>query len=818
MAAEQAMRYPPRLYEEGMSSLKNKSMCTYFRMADFPGVRESIGQDAWVEIKQLPLGIVAKLVESKFVWSAKTVHYLLCRQLKIKHKELWCLVGGQPIRFGLNQFAHLTELNIDPTPSEKFEPSVDFKQFLTEELKVPGGEGPTYDELLKGLLPLDSTACIIPFEAAKIVSDDKAVKAYPWGRVAFETMVDNVKCLNPRVENEEIPLFRWPGTRTRSALDVAIAEDIKKYSELRVSTMVMKGDVSELFHTWPNQTEEDPELVNLVNDIHEEKLVKGFWDVKVNEDKKKAGKIRAAVQSESPAKKQKVEKGGDSGAEDAQKKKKKKKKINEEVKPHEQKNKKKKSEEVKADSEEDDAGGKASLKLLVGMVSEMKSSIETMKSKVETFDDKFTHVDEEFIKMKGLISFVARGGGLAGLMSGDVGKIPVVKFKFPHEKSHGKKVVVEAEDNKGDNKACDSDLEDITDNNLFENFNVLPESDVDEEERIRNERIKELRTANVKFAKDGSALEPQPKTHVFPFIGENGLTCMRKNCVPSVAIFDPFAPVDQARLERLLDHLSPYKATPYGKSAPEIELFKRLITERKDWPATDNKYGWLWDDHVGAFMRLLRKRFLEDPCPFHTKRIAFLDPWFTALLVHEYNKAFKERPQRFKFDGGSYERVINGKMPVDQPTGLKWIKDVDKLYLVIQVGGDHWIKLEADLTRSHIDVYDSIVGQVTPESEENIMKCVKPFAQMLPAMLNALVPAEIRPQSKAMFSFRRKIISKVPQNLNLGDCGVYSLKFVECLALGVSFDGLCDENIQGIRLKMAADIFDKAADYLNQFQ
>ncbi|XP_023639645.1 uncharacterized protein LOC111830960 [Capsella rubella] len=471
MAAEQAMRYPPRLYEEGMSSLKNKSMCTYFRMADFPGVRESIGQDAWDEIKQLPLGIVAKLVESKFVWSAKTVHYLLCRQLRIKHKELWCLVGGQPIRFGLNEFTHLTGLNIDPTPSEKFEPSVDFKQFLTEELKVPGGEGPTYDELLKGLLVCRSWSvekrkwlglliflaiglyCVhhnsrIPFEAAKIVSDDKAVKAYPWGRVAFETMVDNVKCLNPRgssytlggpdyvlqawaydsikclgerfgnlVENEDIPLFRWPGTRTRSALDMAIAEDIKKYSKLRVSTMVMKGDVSELFHTWPNQTEEDPQLVNLVNDIHEEKLVKGFWDVTVKEDKKKAGKVRAAVESESPAKKQKVEKGGDSGAEDAQKKK--KKKINEEVKPHEQKNKKKKSEEVKADSEEDDAGGKASLKLLVGMVSEMKSSIETMKSKVETFDDKFTRVDEEFVKMKGLISFVARGGGLAGLMSGD---------------------------------------------------------------------------------------------------------------------------------------------------------------------------------------------------------------------------------------------------------------------------------------------------------------------------------------------------------------------------------------------------------------
>ncbi|XP_023638868.1 uncharacterized protein LOC111830616 [Capsella rubella] len=214
----------------------------------------------------------------------------------------------------------------------------------------------------------------------------------------------------------------------------------------------------------------------------------------------------------------------------------------------------------------------------------------------------------------------------------DVVKIPLVKFKFSKEGKKQVEVEDNKVDNKGDNKACDSEIEDVTDNNPFENLNVLPESDVDEEEKIRNERIKGLRRANVKFAKDGSALEPQPNPHVFPIIGENGLTCMRKNCVPSVAIYDPFAPVDPARLERLLEHLSPHKATPYGKAVPEIEFYKRLITERKDWPATDNKYGWLRDDHVSAFMRLLTKRFLEDPCPFHTKGIAFLDPWFMTML------------------------------------------------------------------------------------------------------------------------------------------------------------------------------------------
>ena len=39
--------------------------------------------------------------------------------------------------------------------------------------------------------------------------------------------------------------------------------------------------------------------------------------------------------------------------------------------------------------------------------------------------------------------------------------------------------------------------------------------------------------------------------------------------------------------------------------------------------------------------------------------------------------------------------------------------------------------------------------------------------------------------------------------------GVYSLKFVECQALGVTFDGINDKNIQGLRMKMAAEILDE---------
>ncbi|CAF1983072.1 unnamed protein product [Brassica napus] len=80
---------------------------------------------------------------------------------------------------------------------------------------------------------------------------------------------------------------------------------------------------------------------------------------------------------------------------------------------------------------------------------------------------------------------------------------------------------------------------------------------------------------------------------------------------------------------------------------------------------------------------------------------------------------------------------------------------------------------------------------------------------MIPYMLSDHIPANIRTPSKKKFSFRRRSKRYTPQNTHIGDCGVYSLKYVECLALGVTFDGINDKNIQGLRMKMAAEILDE---------
>ncbi|KAL9812024.1 hypothetical protein AtNW77_Chr5g0116091 [Arabidopsis thaliana] len=280
MSEDQAREYPPRLYQEGDSNLEGKGINHNIKLGEFPAIRESIGKEIWAELTETELRLIAKLVDSYFLWSGKTVHYLLCRQLRILKKELWCIVAGKPIRFGLNEFHHITGLNIDELPTEKFEPEADYKAFFSE-LHVPTSEGPNLDELRQGLVtcrawPTEKrrwfglltllsirlfglhTNSRIPFESAKRVFDDKAMKTYPWGRAAYEALVVSIKLLRPigktytvsglvfvlqawayesiitiaerfgnAVNADEILLLRWGGNRTRATIESVIAEDIK---------------------------------------------------------------------------------------------------------------------------------------------------------------------------------------------------------------------------------------------------------------------------------------------------------------------------------------------------------------------------------------------------------------------------------------------------------------------------------------------------------------------------------------------------------------------------------------------------------------
>lgn len=280
--------YPPRLYAEGQSNLENLDINHNVLFKHIVTFRDSVGETVWNQIKEHPTGIAAKIFERNTIWSGKTVHYLLCRQLRVRKKELWFIIGGQPIRFGLNEFEHVTGFNIDPLPTEPFEPEADYRAFFRE-LNVPdGAEGPTLYELIDGLdkcrawAPQDSRRIWmgrliliaigihaihhnsrIPLESAKRVFDDEALNNYPWGRVAFQSLVESIQTLSPTGRTYTVnglvyvlqawayesitcfgelfgnpaasdmrPLLRWRGNRTRKELGPVIDEEIEKHGKV----------------------------------------------------------------------------------------------------------------------------------------------------------------------------------------------------------------------------------------------------------------------------------------------------------------------------------------------------------------------------------------------------------------------------------------------------------------------------------------------------------------------------------------------------------------------------------------------------------
>ncbi|CAH8266951.1 unnamed protein product [Arabidopsis lyrata] len=83
--------------------------------------------------------------------------------------------------------------------------------------------------------------------------------------------------------------------------------------------------------------------------------------------------------------------------------------------------------------------------------------------------------------------------------------------------------------------------------------------------------------------------------------------------------------------------------------------------------------------------------------------------------------------------------------------------------------------------------------------------------RMIPAMLTAFVHVHLRKKSYARLGDKR--IEDVPKNDDADDCAIYSIKYIECLALGKSFDGLCDKNMQSLRTKLAAEMFDELGEY-----
>ncbi|XP_013624670.1 PREDICTED: uncharacterized protein LOC106330806 [Brassica oleracea var. oleracea] len=591
----------------------------------------------------------------------------------------------------------------------------------------------------------------IPFESAIRVFDDEAMGSYPWGRTAYEVLIDSIKTLAPQggsytisgmtvalliwayesvacfgenfgrvVNNEDVSLLRWGGKRTRASFDNLLAAEIKEHGEVRVRRMALKDSIEEMFPKWSGEPD-DPQLGNAQG--------------KGNEKKKKM-KGGVSSEGEPPTKKQK--------------------KFESRVEAYELDqnrplmDQKTIDDSVKALLEE-------RLKVIrVGKILENNDnpsppsadkSLTLASPRVQTQQKSVNSPalaatpGKVFGPKKNLAKELDKESGVKRTLAEEFGSVAKAT---DHDSQHVDFVLVSpSKDTKDDKDAkvpaygrgCRGNRifkgEEADEKKKAAQANVAFKRKEKAETKKKAVEAKKKDVEAKKKEVEGEKCSVTPKGFpkaavsspaVFPYVGENGTTCMRKNVTPSSVIYDPLAPVDPVLLEKLMQYI---KGIP-----PKT-------------PAPADKRAVLSADHEGDFY---------------------------SILIHE--RPWPENEYGWVFD--------NGKLPEHCLTNLKWYEDVDHLYGCLQTGGNHWVAYHLDLKKEKIDCYDPIFGEATPETP-----------------------------SKKKFSLRRRSKRYTPQNTQIGDCGVYSLKFVECLALGVTFDGISDNNIQGLRMKMAAEILDE---------
>ncbi|CAH8335227.1 unnamed protein product [Eruca vesicaria subsp. sativa] len=108
-------KYPPRLCQIGKTPIQQRSMNHSCFLANIQTVQENIGTDVWPELRDSAVGVILKLKELDFTWSAKHVHGFLVNQLAIQ--------------------SNITGLNCDPFDTQE-QWDVSHEDFW-EEMNVP---------------------------------------------------------------------------------------------------------------------------------------------------------------------------------------------------------------------------------------------------------------------------------------------------------------------------------------------------------------------------------------------------------------------------------------------------------------------------------------------------------------------------------------------------------------------------------------------------------------------------------------------------------------------------------------------------------
>ncbi|CAN6929082.1 unnamed protein product, partial [Brassica oleracea] len=271
--------------------------------------------------------------------------------------------------------------------------------------------------------------------------------------------------------------------------------------------------------------------------------------------------------------------------------------------------------------------------------------------------------------------------------------------------------------------------------------------------------------------------------------------------------YNPFAPIDKNKLRELAEWL---KSCPYYRTA----LDKKPRKSRTRWyQILRTSLEWLEDCHIDAWINVLRKRYNANPQHFRSERMCFLDHLFAQQWRFNFKDFKDSKPDQNglgrRLPGGAWNYYA-GTIPSFCQSNKVWGTDIDDIYAPVNFADSHWIAIWISISKRHIVVFDSICSSISPAELDVVMEH---FLYMVPYLLVECASSdELRAQySVEPFTYERSI--NIPP-ARAGDCGVYTLKYIECHALGIEFSkkDFAKANGKSMRDMMAVNIFQELPD------
>ncbi|CAA7056823.1 unnamed protein product [Microthlaspi erraticum] len=214
-----AVTFPRRLFTEGEEPDYDRSVVYYSKNTALWSQMHTTLEDEWDELENSKLGPLFRFTKLEFNWASKVAQTMLTMQVACKKKyEIWSAVGVQPVRFSLNEFEHITGLNCEYKEALTKPETVntdEMKDFWRK-LGVNEKLGPSVDELLAacqwagewsredrlrlgflavyaGFIDARKSSTHTRVALASQVMDLEKFENYPWGRVAFKTLIKSIK-------------------------------------------------------------------------------------------------------------------------------------------------------------------------------------------------------------------------------------------------------------------------------------------------------------------------------------------------------------------------------------------------------------------------------------------------------------------------------------------------------------------------------------------------------------------------------------------------------------------------------------------------